>query len=73
MAFIEHRFAGDPTNWWVPNHAAVLAMLRSSGLRVRSALGHELYMCEPMAADAPERAPYNYAQELHAASGRPWT
>ncbi|HUR95813.1 MAG TPA: TIGR04290 family methyltransferase [Gemmatimonadales bacterium] len=72
MAFIERRFAGDPTNWWVPNHAAVLAMLRSSGLQVRSALGHELYMCEPMAMDAPERAPYDYAQELHAACGQPW-
>jgi len=28
MAFIEHRFAGDPTNWWVANHAGVEAMLR---------------------------------------------
>ena len=34
MAFIEHEFAGDPTNWWAPNHAGVEAMLRSSGLRV---------------------------------------
>jgi tRNA (mo5U34)-methyltransferase len=21
MAFLEHGFAGDPTNWWAPNHA----------------------------------------------------
>ena len=28
MAFIEHRLANDPTNWWAPNHAAVEAMLR---------------------------------------------
>ena len=34
MAFIEHRFAGDPTNWWIPNHAGIEAMLRSSGLQV---------------------------------------
>src|SRR5437764_1379578 len=34
MAFIEHRFSGDPTNWWAPNHAGVEAMLRSSGLRI---------------------------------------
>src|SRR4051794_3755702 len=29
MAFIEHELAGDPTNWWAPNAAAVEAMLRS--------------------------------------------
>lgn len=32
VAFIEHRLAGDPTNWWAPNHSAVQAMLRSAGL-----------------------------------------
>jgi tRNA (mo5U34)-methyltransferase len=47
MAFIERRLAGDPTNWWAPNHAAVLAMLRSSGLRVVEQPGHEIYACEP--------------------------
>ena len=45
MAFIEHSFAGDPTNWWVPNHAGVEAMLRSSGMRVVDRPGHELYLC----------------------------
>lgn len=47
MAFIEHRFAGDPTNWWVPNHAGVEAMLRSSGLRVTARPAEEIYLCEP--------------------------
>lgn len=47
MAFIEHRLAGDPTNWWAANHAGVEAMLRSSGLRVKSRPGHEIYLCEP--------------------------
>lgn len=47
MAFIEHEFAGDPTNWWAPNHAAVEAMLRSSGMRVVGRPGHEIYLCEP--------------------------
>jgi tRNA (mo5U34)-methyltransferase len=54
MAFIEHRFAGDPTNWWIPNHAAVEAMLRSSGLRVVQRPGHEIYLCQP---DATSLAP----------------
>ena len=47
MAFIEHTFSGDPTNWWVANHAAVEAMLRSSGLRVIGYPGDEIYLCEP--------------------------
>ncbi len=47
MAFIEDRFAGDPTNWWVPNHAAIVGMLRTAGMRVASRPGHEIYLCEP--------------------------
>jgi tRNA (mo5U34)-methyltransferase len=47
MAFIEHKFAGDATNWWVPNHAACEAMLRSSGLRIVARPAHEIYLCEP--------------------------
>ena len=47
MAFLEHHFAGDPTNWWAPNHAAVEAMLRSAGMKVTGRPGHEIYLCEP--------------------------
>lgn len=47
MAFLEHAFAGDPTNWWVPNRSAVEAMLRSSGLEVVARPGHEIYLCRP--------------------------
>jgi tRNA (mo5U34)-methyltransferase len=47
MAFVEERLAGDPTNWWVPNHAAVLALLRSCGMRVLARPGHEIYVCSP--------------------------
>lgn len=32
--FVEHRLAGDPTNWWVPNSAACAAMLRSAGFNL---------------------------------------
>jgi tRNA (mo5U34)-methyltransferase len=45
MAFIEHRLAGDPTNWWAPTHACVEAMCRSTGLEVVERPGHELYIC----------------------------
>jgi tRNA (mo5U34)-methyltransferase len=47
MAFIEHRLAGDRTNWWAPNHAAVEAMLRSTGMKVVGRPHDETYLCEP--------------------------
>jgi tRNA (mo5U34)-methyltransferase len=70
MAFIERRFASDPTNWWVPNHAGVEAMLRSSGMSITAHLGHEIYLCEPSPPEAPSRAPYDYTPELRSATGR---
>jgi tRNA (mo5U34)-methyltransferase len=47
VAFIEHHLAGDPTNWWAPTHAAVEAMLRSTGLEVVERPGEEIYVCRP--------------------------
>jgi len=66
MAFIEHRLADDPTNWWAPNHAAVEAMLRSAGLRVLERPGHEIYVCEP---DEPREELAWIEDELRAATG----
>jgi tRNA (mo5U34)-methyltransferase len=57
MAFIEHRFSGDATNWWVANHAGVEAMLRSSGLRVAQRPAHEIYFCEPQGDGGTDVAP----------------
>jgi tRNA (mo5U34)-methyltransferase len=45
MVFVEHRYAGDPTNWWIPNRACVEAMLRSSGFRVTAHPEEEVYIC----------------------------
>lgn len=71
MAFIEHRFAGDPTNWWAPNHAGVEAMLRSSGMRITGRPGHEIYLCEPdRDVDAWPRG--RGVAELRSATGREW-
>lgn len=63
MAFLEHRFAGDPTNWWVANHAGVEAMLRSAGMRVLARPGHEIYLCEPDPQASLRRQAY--ASQLH--------
>jgi tRNA (mo5U34)-methyltransferase len=67
MAFLEHRLAGDETNWWAANHAAVEAMLRSSGLRVINRPGHEIYLCAPEPEAAARRA--MYASQLAAVAG----
>lgn len=45
LHFIEHRYAGDPTNWWVPNRACVEAMLRSSGFSIIAHPEAEVYVC----------------------------
>jgi tRNA (mo5U34)-methyltransferase len=66
MAFLEHSFAGDPTNWWAPNHACVEAMLRSSGMRVTSRPGHEIYLAEPDESHPSCMTTWNAAEYLSA-------
>lgn len=68
MAFIEHRFADDPTNWWAANHAGVVAMLRSAGMQVIGRPGHELYLCRP--AESPGVAADWNRAEYEAATRR---
>lgn len=50
MYFIEHSYAGDNTNWWIPNPACTQALLRSVGLQIVGRPCHEVYVCEPRAA-----------------------
>ncbi len=50
MYFIEKSYAGDPTNWWIPNHGAVEAMLRSSGLEIESHPEAETWICRPVSS-----------------------
>jgi tRNA (mo5U34)-methyltransferase len=64
MAFVEHRLADDPTNWWAPNEACVEAMLRSSGLEVVARPGYQLWVCRPRGL------PQRVREELDAAAGR---
>lgn len=45
MYFVEHLFAGDWTNWWIPNRAAIEAMLRSSGFEIETRAEDEVYLC----------------------------
>jgi tRNA (mo5U34)-methyltransferase len=45
MYFVEHKYAGDPTNWWIPNRSCAEAMLRSAGFRVRAQPEAEVFVC----------------------------
>ncbi len=69
MAFIERELAGDPTNWWAPNHAGVRAMLRSGGMRIVAEPGEEIYLCEPDLVNPACVSGWNRA-ELLSATGR---
>lgn len=53
MQFIEHRYANDPTNWWIPNRACVEAMLRSAGFAITAHPEDEVYLCR--CADRPQQ------------------
>lgn len=48
LHFVEHRYAGDPTNWFIPNRAATLAMLRSAGFRPVQTDDPEVFLCHRM-------------------------
>jgi tRNA (mo5U34)-methyltransferase len=47
MHFVEHSYANDQTNWWVPNRAAAEAVLRSSGLEIVEHPEAETWICVP--------------------------
>ena len=45
LHFVERRYAGDWTNWWVPNRACTEAMLRSAGFEIEERIEDEVYLC----------------------------
>ncbi|HEX8373448.1 MAG TPA: TIGR04290 family methyltransferase [Chthoniobacterales bacterium] len=46
MHFIQHHYAGDPTNWWIPNRACVEAMLQSAGYSIMEHPEAEVFVCK---------------------------
>src|SRR3546814_5082303 len=44
LHFVERNYAGDPSNWWIPNAACTQAMLRSSGFRIAAHPEDEVYL-----------------------------
>jgi tRNA (mo5U34)-methyltransferase len=45
MHFIEKKYCGDPTNWWVPNRACTEALLRSAGFEMIAHPEEEVFIC----------------------------
>ena len=45
LYFVERKYAGDPTNWWIPNAACAEAMLRSAGFRIVDRPETEVFVC----------------------------
>lgn len=58
LHFVEHRYAHDETNWWIPNRACVEAMLRSSGFAIESQPEDEVYVCRWAPVEAPPDGPH---------------
>ncbi len=58
LHFIEHEFADDWTNWWVPNRACVEAMLRSAGFAICAHPEREVYICRRAERPYPTGAAY---------------
>jgi tRNA (mo5U34)-methyltransferase len=46
LHFVEHRYADDWTNWWIPNRACAEAMLRSAGFSITAHPEEEVYICK---------------------------
>jgi tRNA (mo5U34)-methyltransferase len=58
LHFIEHCYASDPTNWWVPNRACTEAMLRSAGFEIAGHPEEEVYICKRVEAPSETGAVY---------------
>jgi tRNA (mo5U34)-methyltransferase len=63
LFFVEHKYAGDSTNWWIPNRSCVEAMLRSAGFTILAQPEDEVFICgvpgssrAPAPPDAARRA-----------------
>lgn len=45
LHFIERKYAGDPTNWWIPNRAGAEALLRTAGFSIAARPAPEVFIC----------------------------
>lgn len=71
MAFIENKLAGDPTNWWAPNHQGIISLLRSCGFRINAMPEDETYIAEKDEKLSSSSVSWNYSEYL-SATGKDW-
>lgn len=71
MAFIEDRLAGDPTNWWAPNHQGIISMLRSCAFKIVAMPEEETYIAEKDKDLTSSLESWNYSEYLSAV-GKNW-
>jgi tRNA (mo5U34)-methyltransferase len=70
LLFIEHKYAGDPTNWWIPNRACSEAMLRSAGFEILSRPEGEVFVCRRIASKGGPHAVYPASMQAASQAGR---
>jgi tRNA (mo5U34)-methyltransferase len=58
LHFLEQAYAGDPTNWWVPNRACSEALLRSAGFEIVRHPEEEVFICRRRELPDGSRAVY---------------
>jgi tRNA (mo5U34)-methyltransferase len=58
MSFIEHKYANDETNWWVPNRACAEALLRSAGFDLLDHPEEEVFICRRREVSDPPDGPH---------------
>jgi tRNA (mo5U34)-methyltransferase len=59
LHFVEQKYSGDQTNWWIPNRAAAEAMLRSAGYTIAGHPEPEVFICRHATiADGEPRSAY---------------
>jgi tRNA (mo5U34)-methyltransferase len=58
LHFIEHGYADDPTNWWIPNRSCSEAMLRNAGFVIAAHPEPEVYLCRRGKRPQPDGAVY---------------
>ena len=62
LHFIEGKYAGDHTNWWIPNRAAAEAMLRSAGFAIVSHAAPEVFLCRRAELASEQEDPALYVE-----------
>ncbi len=71
LHFVERSYAGDCTNWWVPNRACLAAMLRSSGFQIVAHPEEEVYVCRSGPRPHGDAPPVILSGQSIAAHGDP--